>query len=290
MTATAFREAFLARMKRDAVAFVMDMDSLLKIAAAGRLLARLMEADERWVLKGGLNMLAHLGLMARLTRDADLAAGLDRDVAVDAITAAAEKDLADHFHFRVRPPGPLPADGERGGLRFRVDAVVGGRPLASFDLDIVLAAPDPADVEWIALPNLLAFAGIDAPKVRALRPGRQTVEKLHAYTRDYGRAENSRPRDLVDMLALAAAFTFSSDELAYVGRAVFTERGRQSWPPRLEPPPAAWNAYWERNGRGAHGLPDVDLAGASGLLAIFWSPVLAGLGGKTWDPPAWGWA
>lgn len=266
------------------------MDSLLKIASAERFLARLVIDDDQWVLNGGLNLLARLGPAARLTRGADLATGIARSDVETRIRAAADRDLGDFLSFQVRAPVALDADGEAGGLRFRVDCDLADRDVATFNLDVVLTQPAPSEVDTVELPGLTAFAELPLVTMRALVPARQIVEKLHAYTRDHGAQVNGRPRDLVDMLALAAAVSFTIAELRRSGSAVFAERAGRSWPPAIQAPPPGWGLYWDREGRGRHGLPDVDRAGAFGLLGRFWSPVLDGSMVGSWDPAEWRWS
>jgi hypothetical protein len=288
-TPNAFRTALLERLRTETVGGSSDVGSLLKIVCSERFLARLVEGgDDRWVLKGGLNMLARLGPTARLTRDADLATGLAKmDVSI-ALADAADRKLDDFLEFRVSAPSALPADGEAGGQRFDVEARLAGRELANFKIDVVLTEPARAHVEPLVLPDRLGFAGLDPATILALRPARQTVEKLHAYTREY-ETENSRRRDLIDMLALAVVVPFAALELRDIGASVFKERARQTWPPTLAAPPASWNSYWEAEGRSRHGLPDVDLGGAYSLLERFWLPVLGSAPISSWDVIAWAW-
>ena len=111
--------------------------------------------------------------------------------------------------FRVRPPVALQADGDEGGMRFRIHCLLAGTDLATL--------------------------------------------------------------------------------LRSVGTAVFAERARQPWPPPLDPPPSAWAAYWDGEGRARHGLPNVDLAGAFDLLSRFWTPVLDASHVETWRPSIWAW-
>lgn len=285
-SAGAFRDALVARLRDRSISTIgssSDLDSLLKIASSERFLARLVIGGDGWVLKGGLNLLARLGPDARLTRDADLATGFARSEVETQIRAAAERDLGDYLAFLVREPAPLDADGDAAGLRFRVDCLLADKALATFNVDVVLTEPVPSDIETVELPDLLGFAGLPPVSMPALSPGRQAIEKLHAYTRDYGAQENSRPRDLVDMLALATVLPFDARELRSIGTRVFADRGRQAWPPRLLAPPKGWAAYWDLNGRSAHGLPDVGLDGAFKMLNSFWDPVFVGVAGR-WSP------
>ena len=54
----------------------------------------------------------------------------------------------------------------------------------------------------MALPNSLAFAGIDAPSIEILDVNRHGAEKYHAMLKDFGDRENTRVRDLLDLVIL----------------------------------------------------------------------------------------
>lgn len=286
-SAEGFRTALLDKLRDRSMSTVgssSDMDSLLKITASERFLARLTVDGTRWVLKGGLNLLARLGPSARLTRDADVATGLARQEVEGHVRAAADRDLDEFMKYRLRGPEELEADGEDGGLRFAVDCLLAGKPVATFNLDVVLVEPAAADIERVTLLGLLAFADVAPVEMPAVGPARQMIEKLHAYTRDYGLRENSRPRDLIDMLAMSAVMPFGADHLRSVGQRVFAERARQAWPPALKEPPEGWTAYWDREGRAQHGLPDLSLGEAFAQLQTFWSPVLSDTAVGDWSP------
>ncbi|MEW5992239.1 MAG: nucleotidyl transferase AbiEii/AbiGii toxin family protein [Chloroflexota bacterium] len=74
----------------------------------------------------------------------------------------------------------------------------------------------------------------------------QFAEKLHALTlpRD---VENTRARDLVDLVWFAHHFTFRADTLAIACIATFERRATHPWPPVIDVSPESWtrpNAVW----------------------------------------------
>lgn len=65
------------------------------------------------------------------------------------------------------------------------------------------------------------------------------AEKLHALTlpRD---VENTRARDLVDLVWFVRHFTFRSETLAIACIATFERRKTHPWPPIIDAPPDSW--------------------------------------------------
>ena len=54
----------------------------------------------------------------------------------------------------------------------------------------------------VTLPNSLDFAGVATTEVEIVDVHRHAAEKFHAMTRDFGDRENSRVRDLLDLVLL----------------------------------------------------------------------------------------
>jgi hypothetical protein len=103
-------------------------------------------------------------------------------------------------------------------------------------------APPMAQPEIVEGPNLLDFAGLPPVRVPALPAVLHVAEKVHAYTRRYGRdgAPSSRPKDLVDLVLLATYEPFVASELQAALEETFTSRGTHPLPNELPPPPAEW--------------------------------------------------
>ncbi len=64
----------------------------------------------------------------------------------------------------------------------------------------------------------------------------QFAEKIHAYTRPRD-AENTRAKDLADMVWFTMRHTFRSQALIEAGLATFGRRGEHAWPPIPAPRP-----------------------------------------------------
>jgi len=177
-----------------------------------------------------------------------------------------------------RLAGPSGWEGpEGGGLRFPIQSRLAGRLFERIRLDVNLSPDDPRPVEALQLPNHFAFAGLPAIVVPAISAAQQQAEKLHAYTRDYGVGENTRAKDLYDMLLIAADLPVPPlGELAEACATTFLLRDT-TWPPNLVAQPGTWSRPWAGFVRD-YGIGFVTLTDAYLGLVAFWGPVLTSVG------------
>ncbi len=288
----ALRRALEDRLKAQSRASRLPLDRLRKEAAFERLLARLVATAPpgSWALKGGLAMLARAGAHARTTADADTTWCIDTTQLRSTLDQAVGTDLGDHFHFLIGAPTNLGGEGPEGGLRFPIQSRLAGRLFEPIRLDINLSPDDPRPVEILHLRNHFVFAGLSTVVVPAISTAQQLAEKLHAYTRDYGASENTRAKDLYDMLIIAADLPVPPlTELGEACAATFTLRATR-WPPILTAPPGSWARPWAGFVRD-YGIGFTDLSDACTALAAFWSPVLTAVrSSRHWQPNTWTWA
>jgi hypothetical protein len=245
---TALERRLLNRSKQTGVA----LDRLRRRVLFERVVARLEAANPgRWVLKGGMALDVRLRDKARLTKDIDL--GLRDDVndprhLHDQIARAFDIDGdRDRFVLSAAEPEQLVADDAgRVTWRVRVAAELAGKPFGGIGLDVSPRAHELERTELVTLPNLLEFAGIPAPVIEIIDIQRHGAEKFHAMLRDYGDRDNTRVRDLVDIVLL-----IEHDELepSLVGEAVtsvWAERDGAK-PPRTFPAlPPNWPHRYEQ--------------------------------------------
>jgi len=267
------------------------LDRLRKEVAHQRFLARLeyVTAADSWVLKGGQVLLARLGRGARATRDTDANWRASEEAFEGTLEAVVEIDLGDYFSFEVGEPRRLTAETEMGGVRYGIRALLDGRQFERLQLDVNFVPADPRPVEHLRLRGLLDFAGIESPEIPVVPVAQHMAEKLHAYTREYEH-ENSRPRDLFDMLVMAHSLAIPRvGALADACRTTFGMR-QTEWPPRVAAPPVTWRRVWAAYVED-HNIPWSTLDDAGTALCQFWMPVLdaeiavhAG-----WDPIGWTW-
>ncbi len=290
-SASAFRVALEARLRQRARETGVPLDRLRKEVAHQRLLARLARTapEGSWALKGGQVLIARLGEEARATKDADATWRESNLPFGQILEQAVDLDLGDYFAFEVGEPRDLEAETEEGGLRYPVLATLDGREFERIQLDVNFVPEDPRPLEYLQLRDLLGFAGIEPPGVPVVPVAQHLAEKLHAYTRRYGR-ESSRPRDLFDMLVIALSLPLPlASDLAAAFRLTFELR-QTAWPPELPPPPASWARTWAAYVED-HGIPWTDLDDAYLALDRFLGPLLGGpvRTSSNWDPVSWEW-
>jgi len=86
----------------------------------------------------------------------------------------------------------------------------------------------------------LRFAGIPSANFPAVSPEEQFAEKLHAYTLPRMGRENSRVKDLVDLVLLIERTKLDAARLPMAIHETFQRRKTHGIPPALIPPPASW--------------------------------------------------
>lgn len=212
-----------------------------------RVVARLEAAEPgRWVLKGGMALEARLRDDARLTKDIDL--GLRDEVNEpselhERVVDALGVDLdGDRFTFTAAAPTKLAEDdGGQSTWRVKVAAALGGKTFGGVQLDVSPRAHELDATDRLTLPNSLDFAGIPPPVVEIIDVHRHAAEKFHAMLRDFGDRENSRVRDLIDLVLLIEHDLLLADIAAAAARRVWAERdgldrrGRSRRSPRPGP-------------------------------------------------------
>lgn len=241
-----------------------------------RLVARLERTEPgMWVVKGGMAMEVRLRDDARLTKDIDL--GL-RDGVADSeelherVVDALMIDLdADGFSFTAAEPMPLAADaGGTPTWRIKVGVQLAGKLFDTVQLDVSPRQHELERADRIELPNLLAFAGVPAPVVEVVDVHRHAAEKFHAMLRDYGDRENSRVRDLVDLVAMIEHGLLNPSTLASRVVDVFAERDATQPPAVLPSLPAGWAIRYDGLGVESETSPRT-YAGAVDLVRQLWT-------------------
>lgn len=286
----AFRSALEARLNATARAGGRPVGRARKVVAFTRLLARLRHAaPDGWVLKGGFALELRLAGRARTTRDIDLdfVAGLEE--ATEALAAAAATDLGDFFEFAIERAGTADVGDAGGGVRFRAEARVAGRPFETLAIDVGVGPAVALPADELQVPDLLGFAGIASPPVPAAPLERHLAEKLHAVTRRYGGDQpSSRPKDLIDILLISELAAFDADALRTASHELFAERGTHRIPDALPAIPAEWARPYAA--MAAEVDIDADPARGRAEAEAFLAPVLgAGSQRGRWDPGRRAW-
>jgi predicted nucleotidyltransferase component of viral defense system len=225
-----------ARLASSSREMGVDLNRLRRRAVFERMLVRLDGAQNGgWVLKGGMALEVRWRDRARATRDLDLAV---RDPTPDpaALRAVLVESLdydphGDWFQFTVGSGRELTADAA-GRLA--------GRLFARVSVDIVARPEEIGGTERIALPGLLAFAGLPDGSVEVVDRDQHFAEKLHALTQTYGDRPNTRTRDLVDLTMLLEDGLQPTHELLTRVSHVFAVRDGSEAPVQLPDPPQQW--------------------------------------------------
>jgi hypothetical protein len=164
-------------------------------------------APDRWLLKGALALDFRIGSSARPSKDIDIERTDTEEAAVEDLTAAQELAMDDYFSFTVIRTDKLDDPDDFAAVRFHVDAELAARIFEQFTIDVAFVGQPLAQPETIRTTRFLAFAGIEPIRIPAVPIHQHLAEKVHAYTRTYGKDDrpSTRPKDLVDILVIESA-------------------------------------------------------------------------------------
>lgn len=276
----AFRMALEARLRTEALETGIPLARLRKTVAFDRLLARMMSADQadRWLLKGGLALQIRMNEGARTTKDIDVLLRDTRDDAQVLLAQAAKVPLGDWFEFEVAPATALTSE---AGIRVPVHCRLDSREFESFHVDIGIGDPVVTDPESFVVTRLLEFSGIPPTTVRCYPIVQHLAEKLHALTRPHGDRDNSRVKDLVDVVIIAEQSEIESHDARAALLATFAARDTHSAPTRLPRFPRTWEIAYRRLAAEV-GVTARALADGVELAERFANPILDGSAAGHW--------
>lgn len=284
-TPQAFRVALETRLATLAQERGTDLQRLRRRVAFERLLARLFVHEyPPWLLKGGYSLELRWPDRARSTVDLDFSipepARIPQAVAAsrpDAPRASAfeymqeltERDLGDGFQFFIHQPRTELTGAPGGGFRCPVEARLAGRVFARFHLDIGFGDPVAEPFEWITGGALLAFAGIAPARIAVYPLAQQFAEKAYAYTFPWRDRDNTRVKDLVDLILLIESDLLIVGNLRAAIAATFASRSTHPVPLSLPLPPPSWSASYAALAKDLK-LSVHTLAAAYDLIEAFW--------------------
>jgi hypothetical protein len=118
---------------------------------------------------------------------------------------------------------------------------LGGQRFMPFPLGVGLGDADPGAPDVLRGGIDLGFAGLAPLDVPAVPIAVHVAEKLHAlsYPRSGGR-ENSRLKDLIDVVLLRQAALADVEAVCRAVAATFARRGTHEFPTRIEVPVRSW--------------------------------------------------
>lgn len=248
-TAADLRQAINAHLRSLAKKEGVPVERLYRHAAFERLLARLFKIPPPWTLKGGYAMELRFE-DARATKDVDLAItetqvarmkpASRNDYVYEYLHRALSEDLGDFFSFKVTRKSVDLSAPPYGGIRFRVRAMLGDKFFSAFNVDMTTDNIKVRPFEDLTSRNLLAFAGLDCPVFPAINVAQHFAEKIHAYTYNYEERENTRVKDLVDLVLLVKSNDLDKNKVLDALSKTFAQRNTHALPKNLPAPPEAW--------------------------------------------------
>lgn len=275
-TAQALRMALEQRLLARSKDTEVSLDRLRRRVLFERIVSRLQAAEPGlWVLKGGMALEVRLRDGARLTKDIDL--GL-RGVVTNAeelrerLVEALEVDVdGDKFTLTTGSVKQLMEDdGGRVTWRVKVAAKLAGRPFGSVQVDVSPRAHELIATDLVRLPNSLDFAGIVAPFIEIIDVSRHAAEKFHGMLRGLGDRENTRVRDLVDLVILSEHDLLEPSALAAAVQLVWGERDGVGPPALFSPLPTSWPDRYEQLAA-EHELSTTSFSAAVATMATLWA-------------------
>jgi predicted nucleotidyltransferase component of viral defense system len=249
------------------------------MAAFEPFLARIQSGgDERWLLKGGFALQLRLGNKARVTKDVDLGANLavfkgletEPQAIGEALAEKAAQDQGDFFVFRVRPSKEISLKaGPVRAFRYPVEALLADKPFENFHVDAGVGDPLVAPAVELASSGILDFADLPRPTFKAVPPQQHFAEKVHALTRTWEGVENTRTRDLVDLMLLLDLGLPPGVRVREAIEMVFQVRSTHAVPHGLVDPPTAWEVEYARLAAELS-LRESTVASAMSRLRTYW--------------------
>lgn len=271
----AFRQALEQRLLTQSRETGTDLGRLRRRVVFERILVRLVTSQPgAWVVKGGMAVELRIGDSARMTKDLDLNLRTDSDNPSEAhkqLSAALAADpTSDGFLFSVAQPTELePDEAGRPGWRFSISADLAGRNFATVRVDVVARTDELSATEVLHLESMLSFAGFENFEIESADVPQQFAEKIHAFTRPWEDRDNTRVKDLADVVLFINEGLDPAAALKST-RHVFSVRDTHPMPEELPDPPLFWNEDYPAFAREL-GLTQTSINQAMGTLRGFWA-------------------
>ena len=243
------------------------------------------------MLKGGLVLELRLE-RARTTRDVDLRLDAPPEETLARLQEAGRADLGDFMTFEIQADAQQPEMDFHGtrenGFRYRAECRLAGQIYGQrFGVDVAFADPVLGEPDVVVAEDVLAFAGIEPPKLRLYPVETHLAEKVHAYTLPRDRP-NSRVKDLPDLALLGTIRLLEATRVRKALQQTFSFRNTHELPQSLQAPPVAWARPYARMAEDDE-LPWRTLDEVTLAAKAFLDPLLGGARVKSWEPNSWAW-
>jgi len=249
-TDTDLRKALEARLMRRAKEENEPLNRLRKRVVFERCIVRLQKDENSpWVLKGGFALELRLGNRARMTKDVDLTIDLgffeSRPASLSELNQKLREDLQrvdeDRFVFIIPESRgeELPTQGVKS-YRFSVEARLDGRMFETIIVDVGVGDPLIRPLDELPGSDILSFADIASPRIRATTTAQHLAEKVHALTRPYDDRINTRVKDLGDIMLLMDRGLPQRETIKLAVEVIFSSRQTHTVPSYIDTPPTTW--------------------------------------------------
>lgn len=282
-TATAFRMALEQRINRLCDQGSSAIQRTRRRIAIERFLARLQQPPHNpWVLKGAFALYLRFGNRARTTKDLDI--GIDpslvrripssRSEIAQHLREAAATQIDDFFAFTIKDEGEqIDPEPDTHVYRFNAQGSLDDRLFEEFRIDVAIGAPLVAPAEELPEGDTLAFAAIAPRRFRAISLPQHFAEKLHALTFPWKDRENTRVKDLVDLVLILELNPPEPGAVRDAIKSVFGRRERQSIPLKIQDPPDSWRPMYARLALGP-GILHAQIGEAVEFLRRYYAKVI----------------
>ncbi|MEX2210346.1 MAG: nucleotidyl transferase AbiEii/AbiGii toxin family protein [Gaiellaceae bacterium] len=286
-----FRRALTDRLRALSEQGRWTLPQLQRQIAYDRLLARLYQFDDGWIVKGATALLAR-DIGVRGTIDVDVYRAKASDAAARDLREAAGEDLGDWFRFEIGAPAPV-SDGA-AGIRLPVKAYIGATEWVSFRVDLV-----GTDLRMTGQPEEVPpLAQVNMPEVvqrnyRAYPLVDHIADKIAAILQRYGDGSmpSTRYKDLVDLVAIVIEVSVGAEPQAAALRSEIERRGITPVPHRFDVPDRGlWEAGYAAEAKDSALEVGRTLDEALAIVTPFVDALLAGTAFGAWDAASGAWA
>ena len=287
-----------------------DLDQAIKAAAKAspmdtgrayvgfffhRLLCRVFsDPDSRFLLKGGLSMLART-IDARTTRDIDLlSTGDDLEEAVEELKRLAATDLGDFVTFSFAGMAPIKAEDEyRSGMNVRFQVRLGNKRLQDISIDLVVDDIPQEDFDTVMPADRITVRDLPTCSYRVYAVESSLADKFCGIVERHHDRPSSRQKDLVGVVVFARSCAIDGTKLSRRLRLECLAR-RMPLPNHFEIPAEWFGAGKTRFRKLCRQVPlasDIgDISDVAALAAALFDPALEGsVEGKIWNPALGSW-
>ncbi|MBP9708659.1 MAG: nucleotidyl transferase AbiEii/AbiGii toxin family protein [Oligoflexales bacterium] len=283
-SAEAFLAALVDKSRKIAKDLGRPVDIVRRQIAFEAFLLRLPKSNTNLVLKGGFALYLRHELITRPTRDLDMAIDIKdvRSIPKNTLQKQLQKtleniaaiQLGDFFTFEIgKVTADLGRDREFIGFRFHLLARVGSKRFDEFSVDITAGDALLLPFDKVLVGKSLEFSGVMPVFIPAVSSAQHFAEKLHAYCRDRGNKQNSRVKDLFDMIFFIRQ-NLDSESVARAVLDVFKNCNDTPIPVSLELPPENWRLPFQEMAA-SNGLGAVTLEEAYKTLSDYYSKIIS---------------